>query len=371
MRVLVLPVVLLALVGPARAADHPVRGTLLRLRGGGKAGRSVTVRTARDPVIVASPATDPRTTGGVLSIMGLGEGDGDTGSIALAATRWRGLGKPAGSRGYRYFDPRARTGVREVVLRTTPAGGVLTIRGGGRAWSYRIRNAQGPILVRIALGRELYCAEFRTFRRNRPPEVLARHAPAPPDCGGGTPPPGCGNGVAEAGEACDDGDTTSLDGCSASCRLESTAALCAGVAPVAGAALRAVRIVSGLTDPTFLGAPPLDPTRLFVVEQPGRIRVVKDGRLLSEPFLDITDRVLAGGERGLFSVAFHPRYDRNGRFFVYYTDRDGSLVIARYETDPSADTADPATEKVVLSIPHPGAANHNGGQLQFGPDGFL
>jgi len=257
------------------------------------------------------------------------------------------------------------------VLRTNAKGGQLTVLGGGAAWPYRIQGAQGPILFRVALGHELYCAEFTTFRRNRSGKVVARDSPAPADCGGGTPPDGCGNGVVGGAEQCDDGNTTSLDGCSASCMLESTAAICAGVPSVPGTSLTTVQIVSGLDALTFLGAPPLDPTRLFIVEQAGRVRVVKNGTLLADPFIDLTDRVLSGGERGLLSIAFHPHYASNGRFFLYYTNLDGNLVIARYETDPNADTADSTTEKILLTIPHPGEANHNGGQLEFGPDGFL
>jgi len=112
--------------------------------------------------------------------------------------------------------------------------------------------------------------------------------------------------------------------------------------------------------------------RLFLVEQPGRIRVLKDGALDAQPFLDIKDRVLAGGERGLLSVAFPPGFVTKGYFYVYYTDLNGGIQISRFflkAGDPAV--ADPATEMKILKIGHPSFANHNGGQLVFGPDGFL
>lgn len=133
--------------------------------------------------------------------------------------------------------------------------------------------------------------------------------------------------------------------------------------------LTLVPVVSGLDHPVHLTAPQGDP-RLFVVEQPGRIRIVRDGRLLPRPFLDITDRVRAGGERGLLSLAFHPRYAENGLFFVNYTDRGGDTRIARFRVSGDPDRAEPASETLVLAVPQP-YANHNGGHVLFGPDGML
>ncbi len=149
-------------------------------------------------------------------------------------------------------------------------------------------------------------------------------------------------------------------------------ALAAGVAAAAPArrtGLTLVPIVKGLAQPVHLTAPAGDP-RLFVVEQPGRIRIVSNGRLLALPFLDLTDRVRAGGERGLLSVAFHPRYRTNGLLYVNYTDRRGDTRIERYRVSPDRNAADPASAKLVLQIPQP-YSNHNGGHLQFGPDGML
>jgi glucose/arabinose dehydrogenase len=111
--------------------------------------------------------------------------------------------------------------------------------------------------------------------------------------------------------------------------------------------------------------------RLFVVEQIGRIRIVVDGALLATPFLDIQQRVSCCGERGLLSVAFPPDYASQGRFYVNYTDVTGDTVVARYGLTGDPDVADPDSEEIVLSVIQP-YANHNGGQLAFGPkDGYL
>lgn len=134
--------------------------------------------------------------------------------------------------------------------------------------------------------------------------------------------------------------------------------------------LRLVEVVTGLSAPVALTTPPGDP-RLFIVEQSGRIRVVEDGTLLTAPFLDIRDRVRDGGEQGLLGLAFHPDYARNGRLYVNYTDNGGATRVARYTAradDP--DRADPATERILLTVAQP-FANHNGGHVAFGPDGML
>ena len=111
--------------------------------------------------------------------------------------------------------------------------------------------------------------------------------------------------------------------------------------------------------------------RLFVVERGGTIQVVRDNAPAPQPFLDITDRVGSdSSEQGLLSVAFHPRYAEAGRFFVDYTDVNGDTVISEFRVSDDAERADPGSEKVLLQIDQP-AANHNGGQLAFGPDGFL
>jgi glucose/arabinose dehydrogenase len=129
-------------------------------------------------------------------------------------------------------------------------------------------------------------------------------------------------------------------------------------------------VVRGLSEPVHVTAAPGDP-RLFVVEQAGRIRVVQDGSLRPEPFLDITSRVRSGGERGLLSVAFHPGFAQNGRLYVYYTDLDGDIRIERYTANPARSSADPATASTVLVVEHSRYGNHNGGLVLFGPGGRL
>lgn len=128
-------------------------------------------------------------------------------------------------------------------------------------------------------------------------------------------------------------------------------------------------VVRGLRAPVFVTAPPGDP-RLFVVEQPGRIRIVRDGRLLERPFLDLTDRVGYGGERGLLGLAFHPAYARNGLFFVNYTGEDGDTRVVRFRVSPDRDRADIASARQLIEVDQPWA-NHNGGMIAFAPDGRL
>src|ERR687898_1297098 len=131
-------------------------------------------------------------------------------------------------------------------------------------------------------------------------------------------------------------------------------------------------VADGFDQPVQVVDPGDGSGRLFVVEQPGRIRIVGDGQVVPEPFLDITTLVGCCGERGLLSVAFHPDYANTGELFVNYTDRNGDTVVARYEvstTDP--DRADPASAERIVFVDQP-AANHNGGLLLFGPqDGYL
>ncbi len=140
--------------------------------------------------------------------------------------------------------------------------------------------------------------------------------------------------------------------------------------PVPVITLGVQTVASGLASPVFLTAPAGDP-RLFIVDQPGRIRIVKSGVMLPTPFLDITAKVGYGGERGLLSIAFHPSYAANGYFYAYFTDLSGNIQVERYRVTANADLADPASAKTVISIPHPTNDNHNGGLLRFGLDGML
>jgi glucose/arabinose dehydrogenase len=138
-----------------------------------------------------------------------------------------------------------------------------------------------------------------------------------------------------------------------------------------GLVLAAELVVSGIEEPVHLTAPPADP-RLFVVGQNGQIRVVKDGELLAEPFLDLSGEVSSGEtEQGLLSMAFHPAYASNGWFYVNFTDPVGDTRVVRYSVssgDP--DVADPATGTLILHVEQP-YGNHNGGHILFGPGGML
>ena len=129
-------------------------------------------------------------------------------------------------------------------------------------------------------------------------------------------------------------------------------------------------VANGLSSPLAIAHAGDGTNRLFVVEQPGTIRVIDDGELVEQPFLDVSDLVVAGGEQGLLGLAFHPDYQDNGRFFVDYTDVDGDTVVAEYDVSHSADVADPESARVLLRIDQP-YPNHNGGNILFGPDGYL
>jgi len=133
-------------------------------------------------------------------------------------------------------------------------------------------------------------------------------------------------------------------------------------------------IASGLSQPVFVTAAPGDNSRLFVVEQAGTIRVIKNGALQPTPFLDISAAVLSGGEQGLLGLAFAPNYQSTGRFFVSYTAPGGGAaghaVIARYQVSAKPDSADPASAVVILTQDDP-YSNHNGGMIGFGPDGYF
>ena len=129
-------------------------------------------------------------------------------------------------------------------------------------------------------------------------------------------------------------------------------------------------ILSGLRSPIGLANAGDSSGRLFVAEQAGSVLVINDRELLGEPFLDISDRVSCCGERGLLGLAFHPQYSENGFFFLNYTDLNGDTVIARFEVSDDRDRADPTSELKLMVVEQP-YANHNGGGIAFGPDGYL
>jgi glucose/arabinose dehydrogenase len=146
----------------------------------------------------------------------------------------------------------------------------------------------------------------------------------------------------------------------------------AATAPASAQATRGVRLVKvrgGLGDALDIVPAPGQPNRLYVVQQSGRIRILDHGRLLPGSFLDISSQVSSGGERGLLGLAFHPGYARNGRFYVDYTNRSGDTRVVQYRR-ASANRANRGSARTLLAIHQP-FANHNGGDLVFGPDGDL
>ncbi len=126
-------------------------------------------------------------------------------------------------------------------------------------------------------------------------------------------------------------------------------------------------VASGLDSPVYVAAPRSEPGRLYVVEQAGRI-VVENGKVRAQPFLDIRSQVRSGGEQGLFSVAFHPNYAEDRLVYVDFTDRNGDTRVVEYRVVGARVDVSSAREVLFVRQPY---ANHNGGQLQFGPDGLL
>jgi glucose/arabinose dehydrogenase len=127
---------------------------------------------------------------------------------------------------------------------------------------------------------------------------------------------------------------------------------------------------SNLASPTFLTAPPGD-ARQFIVERAGRILLMQNGALLAQPFLDIRAVTDVAGEGGLLSLAFDPNYAANGRFYVYRTNASHDIVVERYTVSADPNRADAGSSIAIIRIPHPTYVNHFGGQLAFGPDGYL
>ena len=134
--------------------------------------------------------------------------------------------------------------------------------------------------------------------------------------------------------------------------------------------LRLAPVAAGFELPLFVTSAPGDPSRLFVVEQGGLIRVVRDGTLLAAPFVDLSGRISCCGERGLLGLAFHPDYADNGRLFVNYTNADGDTEVVELARSADPDVASPDTVRLFFTVAQP-FPNHNGGMLAFGPDGYL
>jgi len=129
-------------------------------------------------------------------------------------------------------------------------------------------------------------------------------------------------------------------------------------------------MATGLSFPLYLTAPRGDNDRLFIVEKTGTIRIIKNGMLLGTPFLDINNLVSTGSEQGLLGLAFDPNYAVNGRFFISYTDVAGDSKIVRYPVSGNPDVAQPGPDRTLLTVDQP-YDNHNGGDIVFGPDGYL
>ena len=134
--------------------------------------------------------------------------------------------------------------------------------------------------------------------------------------------------------------------------------------------LRTRQVASGLANPTDIQNAGDGSGRLFIVQQPGIVRIFRDGAVLPKPFLNIQSKSLPGGERGLLGLAFPPGFAQKQRFYVNYTDLKGNTVIALYRVSADPDIADATSEAILMTITQP-FENHNGGQVRFGPDGYL
>ena len=164
----------------------------------------------------------------------------------------------------------------------------------------------------------------------------------------------------------------SLGACGSSAARElpnTTSDATSAAAPAAAASGVKLVNVGKFKMPLYVTAPPKDLRRVMVVQQGGRISVVRDGEALSTPFLDVSSRVTAGGEQGLLGLAFAPDYAKSGLFYVYFTRRDGKQEVAEFKRATS-DRASISSYRSVLVMDDP-EGNHNGGQLNFGPDGLL
>src|SRR5437868_14241962 len=141
-------------------------------------------------------------------------------------------------------------------------------------------------------------------------------------------------------------------------------------ANVSGQEIRLVQVESGLSAPLGIENAGDGSNRLFIVQQNGIVRILRNGALVTQPFLDIRSKTRADGERGLLGMAFPPGFAQSQRFYVDYTDLNGNTIIAQYRVTSNVDVADAGCEIVLVKIAQP-FPNHNGGQVRFGPDGYL
>ena len=163
------------------------------------------------------------------------------------------------------------------------------------------------------------------------------------------------------------GTSSTAVGPSSTTTTEGATTTTATIPPLTGLAYE--KVAEGLAFPVFVDAPAGD-GRLFVATKDGQIHIVKDGKTLVEPFVDISEPTNNDGEQGLLGLAFHPDYATNGLFYVHYSDLLGDTKIFEYRVSSNPDLADPETARLLLVVTQP-AGNHNGGMLAFGPDGYL
>jgi glucose/arabinose dehydrogenase len=200
---------------------------------------------------------------------------------------------------------------------------------------------------------------------------------------GGTPPGGSGGTAGSGGSGGSGGTAAGAGGVAGSAGSAGSGGTgvvpdaskdCGAAADPSVPALKLTQVVSGLEKPVFLTQPPGDTARLFVIEKPGRVRIVRDGALVEAPFLTVPGVTERFDELGLLGLAFHPDYAQNGRFYVFYSTIIGDQLTSRLAeyrvSSDDLDVADPASERVLLEIEKP-EDNHNGGDITFGPDGFL
>ena len=153
-----------------------------------------------------------------------------------------------------------------------------------------------------------------------------------------------------------------------------TGALAGATLPASKVSVGLATIASGFTKPTYVTSAHDGLGRLFVVEQGGLVKIVLGKRVQSTPYLNLTSKIATGGnEQGLLSIVFHPSFQTRPYIYAAYTRKsDGALVVSRFSVRSYRDsTVATSTEHVLLVAPHPSQTNHNGGQLQFGPDGML
>ncbi len=139
--------------------------------------------------------------------------------------------------------------------------------------------------------------------------------------------------------------------------------------PNTGTTVTTVPFVNGLAAPVMITGAPGD-ARQFIIEQGGKVKVVKNGALVATPMLDIEPLITFAGEQGLLGIAFHPNWLENGLFYLAHTGANGNHVFVEYHVPMGSDVADPASRRELLRFPDP-YSNHNGGMLEFGSDGFL